>query len=542
MTVDVHSLSLKYKDGGLQKGIVDLDRYAKTGDKASKSTTEFTAKVGVMNTAVKAVGTVTLPAAKVSVTKFTSELKPASTATAGVADQVHRLSEELASGSSKLVTFGAQAGSSTSVFTDKIGLLNTTIKQTGTVALPKASNSFSRFAASLKPAKNAAQLVAFQVQDLAVQLSMGTSAMIAFGQQAPQLASAFGPGGAVLGAIAGVGFAIAGPLIAAFSSGEDAASDFQSAIDGVRDSLKSTRLEVNQGAVNLLKTQIRESTEAIDELNKSTERTNAARLRLNVKSRIEAENNAKILELEKDRVKNAEVLAELYRQQSEIQQEGGIGGGGKNKEILDQEGELLRHRFELNKQDVADKRRTEAEKTRLTAAGVRQREAVERASIAVATTTMGQLVEIARAGGEESFQAYKRLAQSQAALSAALGVMAVIADPMIPTIAKPFAIGATVGLAAVQIASIDSQQYSARENGGQVQAGSKILVGERGPEVLELGAQGGFVTPNSRLGGGGDSTVVFQIGNGVQSNVRAEVMAMAPDIMRMFNQSMKGRR
>lgn len=467
MTVDVHSLTLKYKDGGLQKGTTDLNNYAKAG---------------------------------------------------------------------------VQAGAAASVFTGKIGLMNTTIKQTGTVVIPKATSSFKQFATSLKPAKNAAQLVAFQVQDLAVQLSMGTSAMIAFGQQAPQLASAFGPGGAVIGAIVGVGFAIAGPLIAAFSSGEDAANDFQSAIDGVRDSLKSTRLEVNQGAVNLLKTQIRESTEAIDELNKSTERTNAARLRLNVKSRIEAENNAKILELEKDRIKNAEVLAELYRQQNEIQQEGGLGGGGKNKEILDQEGELLRHKFELNKQDVADKKRTEVEKTRLAAAGVRQREAIERASISVATTTMGQLVEIAKAGGEESFQAYKRLAQSQAALSAALGVMAVIADPLIPTIAKPFAIGATLGLAAVQIASIDSQQYSARENGGQVQAGSKILVGERGPEVLELGAQGGFVTPNSRLGGGGSSTVVFQIGNGVQPNVRSEVMAMAPDIMRMVNQSMKGRR
>ncbi|MEH6448762.1 MAG: hypothetical protein V7765_08835 [Oleispira sp.] len=468
MTVDVHSLTLKYKDGGLQKGITDLDKYAMAG---------------------------------------------------------------------------VQAGKSTSVFTDKVGLMNTTIKQTGTVVLPKASSSFNRFSSSLKPAKNAAQLVAFQVQDLAVQLSMGTSAMIAFGQQAPQLASAFGPGGAVIGAIVGVGFAIAGPLIAAFSSGETAAGDFQMSIDGVRDSLKSTRLEVNQGAVDLLKKQIRESTEAIDKLNKSTENARKARLRLNVKNRKIAENNAEIEKIEKIRIRNAEVLAELYEQQNKIQEEGIERLGGKASKSLDPEGDRLAHLFELNKMDVADKKRTEAEKTRITTAAVRHREAVERSTISAATSTMANLVEIAKAGGEESFQTYKRLAQTQAAMSAALGVMSVIADPLIPTAFKPIAIAATAGLAAVQIAQIDAQQYSARENGGQVMSGSKVLVGERGPEVLEIGAQGGFITPNSRLGGGENVTVVNQIGNGVSGNVRAEITSALPAIIAATTKAVRsGRR
>ena len=51
--------------------------------------------------------------------------------------------------------------------------------------------------------------IAYQIQDLAVQLSMGTNAFIALGQQLPQLLSGFGVAGAVIGAVA----AIAIPLL-----------------------------------------------------------------------------------------------------------------------------------------------------------------------------------------------------------------------------------------------------------------------------------------------------------------------------------------
>ena len=147
--------------------------------------------------------------------------------------------------------------------------------------------------------------------------------------------------------------------------------------------------------------------------------------------------------MEKIRIRNAEVWAELYEQQNKIQEEGIERLGGKASKSLDPEGDRLRHLFELNKMDVADKKRTEAEKTRITTAAVRHREAVERSTISAATSTMANLVEIAKAGGEESFQTYKRLAQTQAAMSAALGIMSVIAYPLIPTASKPIAIGAT---------------------------------------------------------------------------------------------------
>lgn len=47
-----------------------------------------------------------------------------------------------------------------------------------------------------------------QIQDIAVQLSMGTNAMIVFGQQGSQIASLFGPKGAIIGAFAAVAAAI----------------------------------------------------------------------------------------------------------------------------------------------------------------------------------------------------------------------------------------------------------------------------------------------------------------------------------------------
>lgn len=50
--------------------------------------------------------------------------------------------------------------------------------------------------------------VGHQVQDIAVQLQMGTDKMLVFGQQGSQIASLFGPQGAVIGAVLAVGAAI----------------------------------------------------------------------------------------------------------------------------------------------------------------------------------------------------------------------------------------------------------------------------------------------------------------------------------------------
>ena len=45
-----------------------------------------------------------------------------------------------------------------------------------------------------------------------------------------------------------------------------------------------------------------------------------------------------------------------------------------------------------------------------------------------------------------------------------------------------------------------------KERGGPVQAGGAYLVGERGPEILQMGSKGGNVVPNSKIGGGDSIT------------------------------------
>ncbi|MGR8779819.1 hypothetical protein, partial [Klebsiella quasipneumoniae] len=51
----------------------------------------------------------------------------------------------------------------------------------------------------------------------------------AFAQQGSQLAGAFGPGGAVLGAVIAIGSAVAGTLVASLGKGKDAMEALQDA-------------------------------------------------------------------------------------------------------------------------------------------------------------------------------------------------------------------------------------------------------------------------------------------------------------------------
>lgn len=88
------------------------------------------------------------------------------------------------------------------------------------------ATSATRANRSFKPMRGAVQQLGFQVQDLAVQLSAGTSAFVAFGQQGPQIASIFGPGGAVVGAIFAVAAAIGGTLFNALSKTDEETKDY----------------------------------------------------------------------------------------------------------------------------------------------------------------------------------------------------------------------------------------------------------------------------------------------------------------------------
>lgn len=467
-----------------------------------------------------------------------------------------------------LAVKGVQAGASASAFSGKIGTLNTSVKTFGTVTLPKVNaqlpvmtSRLGKFTSGIRPAKNAVQLLAYQAQDLAVQLSMGTSALVAFGQQSPQAFSAFGPSGAVLGAIAGVGFALAGPLITAFSDTGDAAKDFQSKIDDVRGSLESTAIEVTQGAIALLKTQIREAAVELDKLTDIPDRIGGRAVTGNRRLAIQKSNAAEIATIEKKQMKRLETLNKLKSELYELYTGEKIGA---QTAIPEQNFDSFNLNDYFYEQEAAQAKANERSESLLISKFAREdalwsannakriREEQQLAEtkkqmkdLEISTTAdmFGNLSEIAAAGGEESFTTYKRMAQAQAAVSAALAISNALAAPTGNPVLNG-AMAVTVGaLAGVQIAAIEQQEYTgARAMGGQVSANNSYIVGEQGPEIITMGAQGGFVTPNHKLGGGENVTVVNQIGNGVTGNTRAEIISLMPSIVAATSKAVRSRR
>lgn len=73
--------------------------------------------------------------------------------------------------------------------------------------------------------KGGAQQLGYQMQDVAVQLQGGQNALLVLGQQGSQVASIFGPGGALLGAVIAIGAAVAGPLYSALTGSTSAMAD-----------------------------------------------------------------------------------------------------------------------------------------------------------------------------------------------------------------------------------------------------------------------------------------------------------------------------
>ena len=61
-----------------------------------------------------------------------------------------------------------------------------------------------------------------------------------------------------------------------------------------------------------------------------------------------------------------------------------------------------------------------------------------------------------------------------------------------------------------------------KERGGPVSAGGAYVVGERGPEILQMGSKGGNIIPNSKMGGGG-------VVNNVTVNVDASGTSVSGD-------------
>lgn len=121
-------------------------------------------------------------------------------------------------------------------------------------AASKLGDTTQKQTTKLRGFGTGAQQVGYQVQDMIVQIQGGTSAFVAIGQQGSQLAGAFGPGGAVIGAIIALSAAVGGTLYKALGGAKISAEELQASAKTLEDVLQKNKdgvYELSDGFVKL---------------------------------------------------------------------------------------------------------------------------------------------------------------------------------------------------------------------------------------------------------------------------------------------------
>jgi tape measure domain-containing protein len=122
---------------------------------------------------------------------------------------------------------------------------------------------------------------------------------------------------------------------------------------------------------------------------------------------------------------------------------------------------------------------------------------------------MGTVFQAMGAQSKKAFEAHKAVATAQALISTYQAAAMAIAFPPGPPISLIYVAGA-IAAGMAQIAQIRSQQYSGRALGGPVMGNKPYIVGENGPELFTPSTTGS-ITRNDQLGGGGETTINFNI-------------------------------
>lgn len=151
-------------------------------------------------------------------------------------------------------------------------------------------------AGTTKGVGQAAAQAGFQIQDFAVQVGAGTSALTAFAQQAPQLLGIFGPGGALAGALVAVG-AVAAKIFLDIGKGAEDAKEQANEMAEVLDNVAKAQKQIMREDFDAGAEAVRISTEQAEQLRQAL---------VNVQ-------NAEA-EYSRDAIANAEILRKTYEQ------------------------------------------------------------------------------------------------------------------------------------------------------------------------------------------------------------------------------------
>ena len=245
---------------------------------------------------------------------------------------------------------------------------------------------------SMRNVRGVAQNLGWQLQDTVVQLQMGTNAFVVLSQQGSQFAAAFGPGGAVVGAVIAIAGALLGSMVPALKTSgteidnllqkvsqltaaqkELAKIEVQKKIDATTESLKSFDAQTNSigsgwsRKIFFGKDATLQSQAAIDTLNQDLTKYQGQLDQLNGKTSKEFKQtvtdmtdglNQQITSLQK-----GERAAALYNAAIEIRKKGveqGIGTAEINKEIA-AVSELINKQYDLSDAKKAAKAANKAD-------------------------------------------------------------------------------------------------------------------------------------------------------------------------------------
>lgn len=428
------------------------------------------------------------------------------------------------------------------------------------VATTKATGSF-------RMAGNGLQMMGYQVQDIAVQLGMGTSPFIVLSQQGSQVASIFGPGGAVIGALLAVSGAIAGPLVAALTAGSDKLEGFNDRVEELRNSLTSVQLKALKQDIELQEKAVASLNAEFDRLAASgvtvgskfeqlgeklqTEeevlakmRKTAKELREEMRNPIEAdfkaedygpdasmfydeqmrllkEANAEQLRADDARLASRasalKAIEAIEVQQMTQQEKLTDNYLTQQSQIAAALGDGVIAVEEANALKLASDSHYYIASYQLALQDAQQRAALNATIVSSAQSLNDNLIAALEAYGQESsdlglaaIAVQKGLMVAQAVMGANMAAIqtqvayaGLAAATLNPALIEVGAARAELvrGMGYASAALIAATEFApARALGGQVTAGTTYLVGERGPELVTMGANG-YVTANDKLQG-----------------------------------------
>lgn len=229
---EVSILNTEMQDGSRSAAILAAQLSAGEGasDAQKAKIAQLAGALFDMREAQKSASAASAEAAK-QLAQQANEANRISGITSDLSNQIAILSEQQTNGARSAAILAAQlrAGSkATDEEKQKIGELTGRLydMKTGVENGAKGTGKW----------KSSMQQAGYQVQDFIIQVQGGQSALVAFAQQGSQLAGAFGPSGAVFGAVIALSSVLAGVLITSLNGGKnamDALKDAAEAMDKV---------------------------------------------------------------------------------------------------------------------------------------------------------------------------------------------------------------------------------------------------------------------------------------------------------------------